>query len=101
MDLRHKFETETGNGIYSGDGQLLPSGSFKDEYVEWLEKLVKNNVDLANVSRMYVISKDYFGVTYYYIDMNHWTPLFEGAHKYYDKPDFDWAKKYGIIEYYG
>ena len=38
MDYKHKFEIETGNSIYSGQGQMLPEGSYSDEFVEWLLK---------------------------------------------------------------
>ena len=38
MDFKHKFETETGNSIYSGNGQMLPEGSYSDDFVEYLLK---------------------------------------------------------------
>ncbi len=38
MDFKHKFETETGQGIYSGEGQIEVNGTYNDAYVDWLEQ---------------------------------------------------------------
>jgi len=38
MDFKHKYELETGNSIYDGNGQMLPSGTYSDEFVDYLLK---------------------------------------------------------------
>lgn len=38
MDFKHKFEVETGQGIYSGEGQIEVNGTYNDAYVDWLEQ---------------------------------------------------------------
>ena len=38
MDYKYKYEIETGNSIYSGNGQMLPEGSYSDDFVEYLLK---------------------------------------------------------------
>ena len=42
MDLKHEFETETGQGIGFLEGKESPedNGNYNDAYVEWLEKII-------------------------------------------------------------
>ncbi|MCS5663926.1 MAG: hypothetical protein NZ604_06555 [Flavobacteriales bacterium] len=47
MDFKHKFEVETGQGIYSGEGQIIVNGTYNDAYVDWLEQ----QLHLARVSQ--------------------------------------------------
>ena len=38
MDFKHKYEIESGNSIYDGSGQMMPSGTYSDEFVKYLLK---------------------------------------------------------------
>ena len=46
----------------------------------------------------YIITKEDHGVKYYYVGAGEWTPLFEGAKVYREKPVFSWALEYYKIE---
>jgi hypothetical protein len=49
IDFKHKFETETGQGIYSGEGQIEINGTYNDAYVEWLEDKLNNTIGLGDI----------------------------------------------------
>lgn len=44
--FKHEFETETGQGIYCGEGKVLAiqNGSYNDAYVYWLVQKLANDV---------------------------------------------------------
>ena len=48
MDLKHEFETETGQGISFLEGKEAPedNGNYNDTYVKWLEQKLVNLFDI-------------------------------------------------------
>ena len=40
-EIKQKYEQETCNSIYSGNGQMLPDGNYDDEFVEYALKELK------------------------------------------------------------
>lgn len=52
MDLKHEFETETGEGIGYLEGKTDPqdNGTYNDTYVLWLEERLVNLLSTHNVS---------------------------------------------------
>lgn len=57
MDLKHKYERETGNSIYSGNGQMLPEGTYSDEFVDYLLK----QLSIQNVTQRSELLSDFMG----------------------------------------